>query len=1161
MSARVLCGIFCATIIGRLATAAPVVLTFDEFSHRTALIAQYKDLGVTFINQPTVLDYDLKIIPPIPGFAHSGTKGVEQCFLGEICTAPLEWTFTAEQRRVKAWVGVSFDMVVPVTVALTGFNAQDQQVARATLDLGTGYRMINTPLEVTSSKKDIVRAAISVLVDGQQGSTGGIAIDDIEFDTEGPPPVCPATANATVGLIQPANNSTTQIGSFLLQGIVTSDAPLEEATLTLVRPDGTSSTGDLISAGLVQVDAKKFGPVRCSPLVPGANRVRVGVKNCFGGTSFDSIVFYNPIPAGTKLILKNIQFQQTIQDMSNLVPLIAQKRTVARVFLQLSTASATFHQLANVSATMTATDSGGTPMGGPLSIRSLNAVTVSDAPDPAGQFKLEATLNFELPPEWIEEGTIHTHLEKFFVEGEQKLLPCQGCDVPFQFGVARFETAPPLRVVVFDVPWSDDGGVTVHTPAATHFDHMASWLRRAYPTADVRITKGGSLARFNGRAGVDFDCNDVNARLSQRIAMCNCDPQTHFYGLVDDDAKNGYMRGCSQDIPSRVASGPAGDLSSWDNDGSYADFYAGHELGHTYGRLHPGVCGESSDDDDYPYSEGRIGNSQAGFDVGDATLGISMAVLSPGLFTDVMTYCQFRWLSDYTYKGILARLRAIEASSGGGSVDREPRKAPPESLMIQGRIDLATGQVTLRPFLRLEGLTRADLPDASPFTIELRDSAATTLTIYPFAVSAPEDPEPDEPASAGGSQAAFDVVVPWEAAARSVVILKDGQPIASRSASQNPPLVHLDSVGVPIGFPEPVKNPRIRVEWTGTDADADQLTYVLQYTNDGGRNWIAIDTGLTVSRLDVPLTRLPGGDLCAFRIVASDGFLTASDVQDAPMAIPNKSPTARILSPQSGIRITSDEPLVLRGEGNDLEDGTVSGADLIWSTEGPRILGTGAAISVSDLGLGLHTVALVARDSVLATGSDSIQVEVLPAVASAIAEVDSPVAVGSSVFLDGSASTGQGVLAYKWSILEKPAGSAAEVVLDEEPVAKLTVDRAGTYSLRLVVTDSIGQASVALPVVVAVSAVGFRRGEVTGDQALDISDPVRILGWMFTGGDEPTCLKAADASDDGSLDLSDPVLLLNFMFLGGRAPEAPFPGCGSDPTPDDGLSCAHPDCR
>ncbi|MGH9360929.1 MAG: hypothetical protein ACRD2T_03370, partial [Thermoanaerobaculia bacterium] len=75
----------------------------------------------------------------------------------------------------------------------------------------------------------------------------------------------------------------------------------------------------------------------------------------------------------------------------------------------------------------------------------------------------------------------------------------------------------------------------------------------------------------------------------------------------------------------------------------------------------------------------------------------------------------------------------------------------------------------------------------------------------------------------------------------------------------------------------------------------------------------------------------------------------------------------------------------------------------------------------------------------------------------------------------------------------------------------------------------------------------FRRGDVNSDGALDISDPIALLEFLFLGGEEPSCLDAADANDSGILGLNDPILILEHLFRGGPAPRDPFPSCGVDP--------------
>jgi len=96
-------------------------------------------------------------------------------------------------------------------------------------------------------------------------------------------------------------------------------------------------------------------------------------------------------------------------------------------------------------------------------------------------------------------------------------------------------------------------------------------------------------------------------------------------------------------------------------------------------------------------------------------------------------------------------------------------------------------------------------------------------------------------------------------------------------------------------------------------------------------------------------------------------------------------------------------------------------------------------------------------------------------------------------------------------------------------------------------------ASIAFPTP-APAQFQFRRGDVNLDGALDVADPVLLLAALFSGG-TIACDSAADANDDGAIDIADPVRLLEHLFAGGSALPAPFPGCGSDPTPD-GLDCA-----
>jgi hypothetical protein len=82
----------------------------------------------------------------------------------------------------------------------------------------------------------------------------------------------------------------------------------------------------------------------------------------------------------------------------------------------------------------------------------------------------------------------------------------------------------------------------------------------------------------------------------------------------------------------------------------------------------------------------------------------------------------------------------------------------------------------------------------------------------------------------------------------------------------------------------------------------------------------------------------------------------------------------------------------------------------------------------------------------------------------------------------------------------------------------------------------------------------FIRGDSNSDDRIELSDPVRLLGYLFLGTAAPPCLDAADANDSGALDITDAVFVLEHLFLGGPAPPAPYPDPGFDITPDD-LRC------
>jgi hypothetical protein len=230
--------------------------------------------------------------------------------------------------------------------------------------------------------------------------------------------------------------------------------------------------------------------------------------------------------------------------------------------------------------------------------------------------------------------------------------------------------SPPIRVRCIGLRYRDNKTQTTHTPDAVHFNYLRSYLKRAYPVAEVIWSQIVIDADF----AAPFDKDTPTLANAQLAAIRNADinsgvdRRTHYYGLVDDANARNFMRGLASGIPATpqpdtVASGPCGPARGFagDEDLSYADWYGAHELGHTFGRYHPGFPPEDQDNSDtsFPYEKGQIadsGNLFMGYDLGDPELGIEQQLLDGFAHHDIMTYADRQWVSKYTFEAIRVRL-------------------------------------------------------------------------------------------------------------------------------------------------------------------------------------------------------------------------------------------------------------------------------------------------------------------------------------------------------------------------------------------------------------------------------------------------------------------------------------------------------------------------
>lgn len=99
---------------------------------------------------------------------------------------------------------------------------------------------------------------------------------------------------------------------------------------------------------------------------------------------------------------------------------------------------------------------------------------------------------------------------------------------------------------------------------------------------------------------------------------------------------------------------------------------------------------------------------------------------------------------------------------------------------------------------------------------------------------------------------------------------------------------------------------------------------------------------------------------------------------------------------------------------------------------------------------------------------------------------------------------------------------------------------------RVTVTGAVTGTTTAAGSIALVPREKFLRGDANDDGAINIADPLRVLGFLFNN-QVLGCIDAADANDSQTVDIADAVTLLALLFAMGPPLPAPYPGCGFDP--------------
>ncbi len=635
-------------------------------------------------------------------------------------------------------------------------------------------------------------------------------------------------------------------------------------------------------------------------------------------------------PPGHDMQVNAIEVTQAIQDLNNSVELVAGKRTYVRLHVNSPV------NQNDVYATLSGWR-GWTYLNPVLSPGNPGGdITVRASPD-RGQ--INDSFWFELPASWTNAGSL-TLIARLDPNGA-KFDP-DASDNLASLTVNFLET-PPLRLRLVNVQYTSGGNT--YLESNSHLDALESWLRRAYPINNLEVTRQTFVYPTNGLPNVDTLHGWLALGKIFRMLFSGEDSRVVYYGVVDDGG--GFMRGKSAGIPSTIAAGPSGSGDwGWDFDGSYNDWYGGHEIGHTRGRLHAMFCG-AADGGAYPYTNGRIspalsGNTAIyGFDI------TTRAIYGPD-WKDVMTYCNNQWVSDFTYEGIRSYLAGV-----GLQAERAQMVTASEFLAVVGMADLDAHTASLVSVYQLTQDATVPLPDPGDWTIALLDATNAYLATYDFIPDELTDNE-----ESLGHPAVIAEVVPWAAGTARVEIRYLGSVVAARNASANPPSVTITAPGGGVLLPDDAFD----LTWSASDLDGDPLKFSVLYSNDNGLTWQTLATDVQGSSLALDTDQLPGGSSALLRVIASDGLLSAQATSGV-FSVPLHAPSASITLPAENQVFYPTQQVVLQGSAYDLEDGSLGDSAFHWSSSINGDLGSGATLSTAVLSTGVHILTLTVTDS------------------------------------------------------------------------------------------------------------------------------------------------------------------------------------------------------
>jgi hypothetical protein len=430
---------------------------------------------------------------------------------------------------------------------------------------------------------------------------------------------------------------------------------------------------------------------------------------------------------GLDLTVDNVYITQSTQTYSKSVPLVHDRRGELRVFVKANQANTA---RPNVKVRLSYNGA----LGHEFLISPNSGMT--GIPTSIDTANFTTSYNAYLPKNWIQPGLqIWAQVDPEGAVPESNkannVWPASGMVTENVSRVA------PFRVTLVPLRLASTGRTSVAAPSTA--ETYVEFLRRMHPVPEDLDVQVHSVYTTSANPESSYGpqwtqvWNEMNA-----LQRAEGQTRRHYYGCLNPNYSSGGTGlgaiGGFYAVGVEWFSNISGGTSNW-RAGTFA-----HEVGHNFGRYHSPCGNPAGPDPNYPYANASIG--VLGYDVWNNWIFDPKA----SNWTDVMAYCGYDWISDYTYRGALA-WREQNATFASAVANSDVR----DCLLVWGRVE--SGRVVLEPAFRVKGVP--DVPsELEDFLLEAKDASGRTLLRHALTMDA-ADHSPDR---------SFAVLVPLPAA-------------------------------------------------------------------------------------------------------------------------------------------------------------------------------------------------------------------------------------------------------------------------------------------------------------------------------------------------------------------------------------------------------------